>query len=283
MLRSTYAALGALLSISLMGCGSGLHFPPGGFHPPGGDPGTPVSPNDPGGNISGNWIFAFTPAANTPVLNQAVGSIDESGGTGSQGQFTTSVLVVTAPCYSNTPIVPTQGFVTPTALTFNSFEVNGQFLGFTGTITKGGSVITGSYNVQNGCANGASGTLAGSRFMPLTGTYAGPVSGGAGRTVSLALTQSNRPDGDGTFLLAGTAAFGGFGCFTSGTSQSPVGGRVSGPSANMTFVTNETSASTVSVSGTFDLGATAISQATYTVKGGACDGQTGTGTFQLRS
>lgn len=272
VLRRACSLAALLLSVATVGCGSGVHSLPPPTTPP-----IPVV----GGNISGNWTFQFTPASGTPEMDLAYGSIDQSGGTTTQGQFTTSVLVLNAPCYRNTPQVPLQGFATDTSITLNSFAVNQQFLGLTGTISQSGSSIAGNYTVTNGCADGAKGTLVGSRFAALTGTYAGAVSGGTARTLSLAVTQSTAPAGDGTFLLSGTATAAGFSCFTTATSATPVGGNVSGPTVAATFNTDEAAGSQLIVSGNFDLAAKTISNATYTVQGGACSGQTGTGTLAL--
>lgn len=283
MFRFFAVAVSLLLGMWTLGCGSGVHFPPGGLNPP--NPVTPVNPppTGSGGNVTGNWLFLFAPASGTAVLNGATGSISETGGNTTQGQFTTAVLLVNGPCYSTNPQVPTQGFATGTTLSLNSFADNAQFLTLNGNIGGGGSSMTGTYSVQNGCANGANGTLTGTRYAPLTGSYAGAVSGGANRSVRLALTQSTDPAGDGTFLLSGTGTFTGFGCFANGTTATPVGGNVSGPNFTATFNTDDIAGSKIVLKGTFSVGANSISFATYTIQGGACNGQSGAGTLTAGS
>lgn len=260
------------LVVALCGCGSGIH---GVFI-------DPTTPDTKGGNVTGNWQFAFTPAANTAVLTAASGSIDQSGGTTAQGQFTTAVLLITAPCYSSGKQLPTQGFATANALNLNSFGDVGQYLNFVLTIADSGDTLSGTYSVQNGCAAGAHGTLAGVRYLPLNGTYAGPFTGGAQRSASLQLQQSTQQAGDGGFLLSGTAAFSGFGCFAHGTTAEPVGGSVSGSAATAHFVTDEPAGSSIDLTGTFDSAAKTLTVSNYTVSGGACDGQTGSATLALQ-
>ncbi len=235
-----------------------------------------------GGNVSGNWQFTFQPAANTPVFTSASGSIDQTGGTTTQGQFTTAVLLVNAPCYSNGRQLPSQGFATTSTLSLNSVGDLGQFINLALTIANSGDTMSGTYTVENGCAAGAHGTLAGVRYLPLTGTYAGALTGAGQRSATLQLQQSTQQAGDGGFLLSGTAAFNGFGCFAHGTTAEPVGGEVSGSSATAHFVTDEPAGSTVDVSGTFDAEAKTFTVSSYTVNGGACDGQTGSGALNLQ-
>ncbi len=261
----------ASLAAALCGCGSGIH----GVFP---DPTSETK----GGNVTGNWQFAFEPAANTPALSSASGSIDQSGGTTTDGQFTTAVLLVSAPCYSSGMQLPTQGFATTNELTLNSFGDVGQYLNFALTIADGGAAMSGTYTVQNGCAAGAHGTLSGTRYLPLTGTYAGALTGAASRSAMLALQQSTDQAGDGGFLLSGTATFTGFTCFAKGTTTTPVGGEVSGAAATAHFTTDDPAGSSVDVTGTFDAAAKTLTVSGYTIHGGACDGQTGTGTLNLQ-
>ncbi len=238
---------------------------------------------DDGGNVSGNWEFVFTPAAGTPALTGATGSLDQAAAAGAQGAFTTAVLLVTAPCYADAPQVPIQGFAAGSALTLNSFGVSGQFLNLTTTIAGGGGTLSGTYAVTNGCAAGAKGSVTGVRFAPLTGTYAGPTSGGG--TLSLALTQATVPAGDGTFLLGGRMTATGFTCFADGATVVPAtggaDGSLSGPTAAVAFVTDEAAGSRLSVAGTFDTAAKTLTVTRYVVQGGACDGQAGTAVLTL--
>ncbi len=260
------------LAAALSGCGSGIH----GVLP------ADLSGDTTGGNVTGNWQFTFKPAANTPVLTAASGSIDQSGGNTSQGQFTTAVLLLTAPCYSSGKQLPTQGFATANGLSLNSFGDVGQYLNFVLTIANSGDSLSGTYTVQNGCAAGAHGTLAGVRFLPLTGTYAGAFTGGAQRAATLQLQQSAQQAGDGGFLLSGTAAFSGFSCFAHGTTSEPVGGSVSGSAATAHFITDEPAGSSVDLTGTFDPAAKTWTVTQYTVHGGGCDGQTGSGALSVQ-
>lgn len=231
-------------------------------------------------SITGNWEGPLVPAANSAPLSLLYGAISQTTGVTAQGAFTTSVLHIQGQCFNGVPTIPAQGFLQNTALTLNSFEVSQQYLLLNATVTNSGSTLNGTYKVNGGCAQGASGTFNAVRYAPLTGTYNGSATapGSTTRSLELVLTQSPDDSGDGSFELTGTAALSGFPCFTQGTSAS--NGRVSGSSFSILYTTNETTPSTVKLVGSFDPAARNITTMTYTVNGGSCTGFTGTGSMK---
>jgi hypothetical protein len=232
------------------------------------------------GSISGNWDFVLSPSKGGSAGETASGSIDEGTATFAEGQFTTSVFIVNASCFTTTPVVPLQGFLTASGgtLTLNSFIVNGQFFSLTTTVSDDGSSMQGSYTVSGGCADGEKGNFKGTRISTVVGNYVGPLTGVATRSIQAALTQSTLPNGDGNFLLAGKATFTGFSCFGSGSIGTPGSAVVSGSSVHATFVTDEAAGSSVLLTGKTSISANQIA-VTYQVNGGACNGQTGSGTI----
>jgi hypothetical protein len=234
-------------------------------------------------STSGNWDLALTPSKGGNAGETASGSIAQGTMAYTDGDFTTSVLLVNASCFATTPVVPLQGFVNPsgTSLSLDSFIVNGQFLSFTTTVSNSGSTLQGSYTVSGGCADGEKGSIKGTRISTVVGSYVGSLTGGTARSIQAALNQSTQPNGDGNFLLSGKATFTGFSCFSSGSIVMPGSGVVSGSSLRAKFVTDEAAGSSVLVTGKTATAADQIA-VTYQVNGGACNGQTGSGTIALQ-
>ena len=236
----------------------------------------PTTPTSPVALTTGNWQGSLTAAAGKKPLGVIAGSIDQSGGNTSSGQFTTAVFRIQAACYSGTP-VPSQGFVKDTALTLNSFAVEHQYLTLNGTIAAGNGTISGTYSANGGCADGSSGSLALQRYAPFTGTYASATAQTPG--LSITTSQSDGADGSGAFPVAATAKFTNFGCFTEGTAMLTDNPEISGATFDLLFTTNDRAGSTLHLTGTINVQATAATAYTYTVAGGACNGMTGTGTL----
>lgn len=269
--RSLSSRIGAIASASLVlaaltGCG----VPPTNAAPTN----PPTTPTAPVALTTGNWQGNLTAAAGKKPLGVIAGTIDQSGGNTSSGQFTTAVFRIQAPCYAGTP-VPSQGFVKDTAMTLNSFAVEHQYLNLTGTIAAGNGTISGTYAVNGGCADGSNGSLALQRYAPFTGTYASAAAQTPG--LSITTSQSDGADGSGAFPVAATAKFTNFGCFTEGTAMMTNNPEISGASFDLLFTTNDRAGSTLHLTGTINVQATSVTSYTYTVAGGACSGMTGTG------
>jgi hypothetical protein len=235
------------------------------------------------GSTSGNWDFVLNPSHGGNAGETASGSIDQGTTTFADGQFTTAVLIVNASCFTTTPVVPLQGFVSTsgTTLSLDSFIVNGQFLSLTTAVSNGGSNLQGSYTVSGGCADGEKGSIQGTRISTVVGNYGGALSGAGTRSVQASLNQSTQPNGDGNFLLSGSANFTGFACFKSGSVVTSGSGVVSGSSLHATFITDEAAGSSVLFTGKIATSAKQIA-VTYRVSGGACAGQSGSGTIALQ-
>jgi hypothetical protein len=199
----------------------------------------------------------------------------------SQGQFTTSVFQISSACFTQSPDVPLQGFVDGLAVTLNSFAVNQQYVVLTSTMNPGGSSISGQYAVHGGCADGSTGSLNGVLYAPFTGSYSGSLGseGATARSVSLQLVQESVGNGSGGFTISGSATFTGFSCFSTGTMSLTGDATISGSTVRLLFLTDDAGGGQILFQGTLDPTAHQFSNVGYTIKGGLCDGQTGSGSL----
>ena len=227
-------------------------------------------------NMTGNWGFTATATQGPLPFSTLSGFVYEDYDNQATDYGTGSLLPTSTGCFANAGTVPMQGGVTGGELQVSSFEVNGQILSIGGSEDSSGASFTGTYSVQGGCGNGDNGTLAGVRYSPLTGSYAGMLNGASSQQVQLMLTQFAGGTGSADFLVSGTASFTGFGCFSQGTLPANGAGSVSGGSASLTFATNDPGGAQLQLLGTFDPSATTISLSSVQIIGGSCPGFVGT-------
>lgn len=235
-------------------------------------------PNDrspaPSTGLTGNWQFQVSPTGGPVPFTSLAGFINETEGNSTDGNPVTAVLqAVPSTCFLGTTIIPLQGTVKTDDLNLRSFSIVGQFVTLTATEDSTFTHLNGTYNVGGACADGAAGTITGVRYSPLTGTYAGSITGSnPPKTLSLSLTQSSEGQGDGSFLVSGTAAFNGISCFTRGTVTGP-DSHIVGEAVSLTLTT-ENNAQVV-LSGTIDSAARTLSLSSMQVNGGSCSGSLG--------
>src|SRR6266702_1058067 len=124
--------------------------------------------------LTGNWQFqATTPSGPVPFTALA-GFINEQGDKPGVDDLTTAAFQAQpSTCYLGAPVIPLQGSTQGTALGLRSFSVNGQYVTINATKDSTATHLNGTYKVDGGCASGASGTLSGTKYAPLTGTYSG--------------------------------------------------------------------------------------------------------------
>jgi hypothetical protein len=231
-------------------------------------------PNDrpsgpgPATGLTGNWQFQISPTSGPASFTSLGGFISEIEGTPADGDPVTAVFQATpSPCFDGAEVIPLSGTVKTNQLDLRSFSIVGQFVTINATEDATFSHLTGTYNVGGGCANGAAGTLSGTRYASLTGNYAGTVTGSnPPKNISLALKQSSDGQGDGSFLVTGTAAFNGIACFTSGTVISP-DSRIVGENVSLTLTTNAPGNPQVLLTGKIDSTAHTLSLSSIQASG----------------
>jgi hypothetical protein len=280
MLHPVMGAVMLAMLITLAGCQNNTSSGSGGTGSTGNTGSTGTTGTQINSSLNGNWLFTITATSGPAPFASVDGSISEESIINSSGQTTPMVasLQISQPstCFAGLTLVPFNGTLSTTSLNLYSFAVNGQYVNITATSNTAGTSITGNYTVSDGCANGYTGSLIGTRYSPLTGTYAGQFIGApTTSSMSAPLTQSSNANGDGSFPVTGTATFTGISCFTSGTLASGAG-KVIGNNTKLAFTTNETSSSTVTLIGTFDAAADTITATSIQVAGGSCSGSLGT-------
>ncbi len=276
--RRLAVALSPLALAALVGCGGNVVVPVGT------NPGKPI-PNYK--YLTGNWVIQATPTTGTGPFSTLKGFINEQSQQPGTYDVTTMAVQVTpmnSSCYDSAVVVPFSGATEGTALKLGSLSINGQYITVAATTDATATHFAGTYTISGGCAKGDKGTLAGTQYAPLTGTYAatgltGAIPGSSGpQGISLTLSQYSQGTGSGDFLISGNATFTGSPCFTSGT-LAATDGSVLGDTANFTFNTN-TPGTQVLLSGTFDSAASTLTLNNVQVLGGACGG-TSTATSAL--
>lgn len=182
--------------------------------------GTPAS-NYP--SIAGNWSLIGD--------SQVIGGGWLAGGslTNTNGTASGVIHILDSACFQLTQDIPFTGTISTTGVvSFTSTPVSSQVVSVTGTIVTAGNeeVLTGSYSVVGGCANGDKGTVIGVTVATLTNTYSGTIVSASKISVPVTMTIAQTgPNSDGFFLITGSATFTGSTCFSTGTiSSSEVAG-----------------------------------------------------------
>lgn len=244
--------------------------------------GTSTTPTQPStATLAGNWQFdAVTSTGTAPfaALSGPLRTASTSAGVGATASMLAEIPAGASTCYTGEPLVPLQGTFAAPTLTLFSFSVTGQYLVLQASVDTTQTHLSAPFKITGGCADGVLGTITGTRFDPLTGTFAGPLATGA---ATLSLTQATSDPANGTIPVSGTATFSGIPCFTSGTTVAGAA-YVSGSTVLLTLSTNDPSGSTVTLDATMDSSASTLSLTNATITGGSCAGST-SGTQLLRS
>lgn len=226
-------------------------------------------------NITGNWQISATPTTGTAPFTSLSGFINQLAVDAVAQSTSAALLVKSTGCYADTASIPLSGNVEQASLSLTSFEVDGQVLTVHATSDLAGTSLTGTYSVAGGCADGASGTLSGTFYNLLNGTYKGTLASDSTKSLTLSTGQYAQGTGNGTFLVTGSATITGFSCFTTGTISAGSTNYVSGNSVVLSFPTNESSGSQLVLNGTFDVAASVITISSVQVTGGNCSGSYG--------
>jgi hypothetical protein len=256
-------ALASLAVVLLTGCGySGFPLTGGGTTPP-------AKPSE-----IGNWQVEATSTAGTSPFSALAGWIYEPTSTTAATQSVFQVTPDQSSCFRSATTLPSQGTLSGTALTLNGFSVNAQFVTINATQDATASHFTGTYVVRGGCANGATGTLSGTRYSALTGTYQGVLA--SGQTLALTTKQDDYPDGLGYFPISGTATVPGSSCLAGATINDATS-TVIGSTASLSLV--GTTGATFQLTGTLKPDATSIAVTAIKLVSGTCQEQFSTGTL----
>ena len=235
---------------------------------------------------TGNWQITATTTSGTQPFTALSGSILEGTATPNSPTPLFWVLQAVTPdsCFVGAATVPLEGALTGSSFSLVSLSDSGQYLNVNGTKASDGSTLSGTFLINDGCANGVAGNLSGIKIAPFAGSYSGPWTvGSGGNTLSLSVSQDSFADGYGFFHLQGSVSFTGLNCFTSGTLQSSAS-TISGQQVQLNVATNENTSSapsTVMLLGTLDPAAHVLTLTSIQVVSGGCSGAAGTATLTL--
>ena len=218
---------------------------------------------------SGNWDFAAVSSSGPSFL--IGGNVVQTG-----TSVTGGLRVVNSACFTPSTPVPVSGTVSGQTATVTSAAVASQTIN--ATLTGSATSLTGTYSVTGtGCAGGDKGNIAGVLVPSISGTWKGTFISNAvahpGVGVTATITEG-APDPSGLFVLSGNATYVGSACFATGTSAT--GSGMAGRTTDVILKNDDTS--TVEFIGALNNPAAPTQiNGTYTVTGGACGGDTGTG------
>jgi hypothetical protein len=226
-----------------------------------------------GTSLSGNWTFA--PANSSVVLNLGF----------TQGAYETVSAVARlngASCVPSTTNILLTGSVAggSNQMMLVSSPFNGTTLTLVGQVAGDGKGIAGAtWSFTGGnCASLGKAAVTATDYSAIDGTYTGNFVDTEGNQipVSALLEQTSQPDQNGQFSLSGTATFPGNPCFVDQPSVTT--SVVTGSSLSMTY-TDPGSSAVLNAVGTFNSQATQLTVTGWTISGGACDGDSGTGSL----
>lgn len=229
-----------------------------------------------GTSLSGNWTFA--PASSSVVLN--LGFMQ-----GAYEQVSAIARLNGSSCVSpSTDILLTGSVGGNNQMMLVSSVFAGTTLTLQGLVTPDGKGIAGAtWTFAGGnCGSLGQTTVTAVNYSAINGTYTGTFVDAAGNqiAVSALLEQTSQPDLNGQFSLSGTATFPNNGCFVNQPSVTT--SMVTGNSLSMTYSDPSTS-TTLTAVGTFNAAATQLTLTSWSISGGKCNGDTGTGSLTEQS
>jgi hypothetical protein len=225
-----------------------------------------------GTSLSGNW--SFTPTGSNTVLNLGF----------TQGAYETVSAVARlkgASCINPTTDILLTGSVGgDNQMLLVSSAFNGTTLTLQGQVAGDGKGIAGAtWSFSGGnCAVLGKASVTATDYTAINGTYTGNFVDASGNQlpVSALLEQTSQPDLNGQFSLSGTATFPSNSCFVAQPSITT--SNVTGSSLSMTY-TDSTSGAVLTAVGTFNSAATQLTITSWSISGGHCNGDAGTGSL----
>ncbi len=229
-----------------------------------------------GTSLSGNWVFA--PNSSGVVLNLGF----------MQGAYETVSAIARlngTSCVSPTNDILLTGSV---GLDNRMMLVSAPFSGTTLTLQgqvagDGKGIAAATWTFSGGsCASLGTAVVTATDFSAINGTYKGTFVDSSNNSIAVSalLEQTSQPDLNGQFSLSGTATFPSNNCFANQPSITT--SMVTGSSLTMTY-TDAASSTTLTAAGTFNAQATQLTITNWSISGGPCSGDSGTGSLTVQS
>ena len=236
--------------------------------------GVQTPPLQTGTPLSGNWSFQAQSKAQNQPLTLNLGF--------TQGSYETVSAVARlngASCVSPATNILLTGSVSGNnALTLVSQPFGGTTLVLQGEVAATGNAIGGATWSFKGGSCGSLGQMnvAATDYSQISGQYSGNFTDTSGNSlpVEATLLQTTQPNANGQFTLSGTATFPSNTCFVDQpTLTSSV---VTGDALSMTYA-DSSGGAVLTAAGTFNSTATQLTISHWSIAGGNCDGDSGTG------
>ena len=220
---------------------------------------------------AGNWDFA---AASSGGTNFLIGGNVVQTGTSVTG----GLRVVNSACITPSTPVSITGNISGQTATVTSATIASQTIN--ASLTGSATALTGTYTITGtGCAGGDKGNITGVLVPSVSGTWKGTLISNTVANPGVGVTASiveGAPDPTGLFVITGAATYVGSPCFASGTSAT--GSGMAGRTTDVLLKNDD--GSTVEFIGFLNNPAAPTQMTgTYTVTGGLCDGDSGSGTL----
>ncbi len=224
--------------------------------------------------LAGNWTLA--PASSSVVLNlgftqgayETVSAVGRLEGTSCVTPQTNILLTGSVDATNNVTLV--------------SAPFGGTTLTVKGQVAANGKgMAAASWSFAGGdCATLGKTDVTATNFSTIGGTYLGTFIDRDNNPlgVSAFLQQTTQPDANGQFAVSGTATFPANTCFTG--QPTVTSSLVTGSSLSMTY-TDPGSGAVLTATGSFNSAATTLTIANWAIVGGACNGDSGTGSLNL--
>jgi hypothetical protein len=218
---------------------------------------------------SGNWDFAAASSSGPSFL--IGGNVVQTGASVAGG-----LRVFNSACFTPGISVPITGTISGQTATVTSAAVASQTIN--ASLSGSATALTGTYTVTGtGCAGGDKGNIAGVLVPSISGTWKGTFVSNTVANPSVGVTApitEGVADPSGAFVLTGSAAYVGSPCFATGTTAT--GSIIVGRNIDVFFKNDD--GSTVEFVGALNNPAAPTQvNGTYTVTGGLCGGDSGTG------
>ncbi|HEX3987245.1 MAG TPA: hypothetical protein VHX13_11625 [Acidobacteriaceae bacterium] len=224
--------------------------------------------------LAGNWTFA--PSSSSVVLNlgftqgayETVSAIARLQGTSCVTPQTDILLTGSVDANNNVTLV-SSAFGGTTLTIQGQLAANGKGMAAAQWAFAGGN-----------CASLGKANVTATNYSTIGGTYLGTFTDRDANPIGVSafLQQTTQPDENGQFSVSGTATFPSSPCFT----QQPTvtSSLVTGSSLSMTY-TDPGSGAVLTATGSFNSAATQLTIASWSIVGGSCNGDSGTGTMTL--
>jgi hypothetical protein len=243
-------------------------------------------------NITGNWQFAAVPNGGSTVPFAVYLTSTDGAASGNAWIQIAIPASCTGTGCCGSAFAGFNPSLTGTIdannnLTLGSTVANGGPVFTMAGVVSGGTLTNGSFTLTSSCpAQNAQGTITGTEYPTLSGTYAGTLTSqtsGQSYAVSANFDQSATLNSRGFFDVNGTANFIGYPCMTSAAVATPLDMNSGFLGNNVTVTMNAVPGGTLIVIGTFSPdGKTLATTYYFILMGSSCNNDTGTGLLTLQ-